>query len=362
MSGTPIAAAAVVTAAALTRFVTGVFARAGMPDADATTVAEVLVWANLRGVDSHGVVRAPRYVALIEAGDVNPRPVLTARIETAAAVLIEADRAAGPVALTAAMRAAAGKAREAGIGLALVRGTTHTAALGYYTLLAAREGLAALALSASTPLMAYHGARAAGVSTNPIAIAVPGGAHGPLGLDMATGVFAMGKLLEARWTGQALPPGSALDRHGAATTDPRAAEILLPMAGPKGSGLSLMIECLTSLVVSNAILAEALAGAAPGRRRRHTQNALALAIDLARFGDPAAFRAEVDRLVGALKALPRAPGVEEILMPGERAARTAERRRRNGIPLPAPVVQELAHLARRLDVPLFPFDTPGGAA
>ncbi len=345
---------AVVIAAAdgLKRFTKEVFVRAGLSDAHAGIMADVLVWADLRGVDSHGVTRMPRYVELIKAGDLNPNPAMAVRTETAASVLIDADRAAGPVAMTSAMASAVRKAKDAGVGLALVRGTTHTAALGYYTLMAAREGMAAIALAGSIPNMAYYGARAAGVSTSPISIAVPGGDHGPMVLDMGTGVVSVGKLIQARKTGQAIPEGWALDRNGNPTTDPQAAQIPLPLGGPKGSGLSLMIECITSLVVSNAILADALGGTA--ERRRHKQNGLALAIDIARFCDTGTFRRDVDRLVKALKALPPDPEVGEILVPGERGNRTLAQRSRDGIPIPRATFNELKGLAEGLGVPMFP--------
>jgi ureidoglycolate dehydrogenase (NAD+) len=343
-------AATLTTADALHRFARDVFVEVGMSVEHAATVADALVWANLRGIDSHGVTRIPRYVELIEGGDVNPTPTLTPRMETPAAVLLDADRAPGPVAMTAAMTAAVAKAREIGVGLVLVRATTHTGAIGYYTLQGAEAGMAALAVSASQPFMAYHGARRAAVSTNPLSIAIPGGAGAPLLLDMATSVVAMGRLLQAKRAGQPIPTGWALDRDGEPTTDPRAAEIPLPLGGPKGSGLSLMIECLTSLVVGNPVIAEALEATARGRR--HRQNALALAIDVGRFGDPAAFQREVARLVAVLKALPRDAGIPEILMPGERGHRTAERRQRDGVPIPAPVRDELRALAGRLGVPV----------
>src|SRR5439155_512070 len=197
-------AALTAPAGALERFATDVFARAGMPKADAVVVADVLVWANLRGVDTHGIMRVPRYVDLIETGDMNPRP----------------------------------------------------------------------------------------------AIAVPGAE--PVVLDMATSVVSMGKLNQAKRTGEPIPEGWALDKDGNPTTDPQAAQIPLPMAGPKGSGLSLMIECITSLVAANPLLAESLEGTPEGRR--HRQNGFVMAIDLAQFGDPQGFRREVDRLVKALKS------------------------------------------------------------
>ena len=346
------APAATVAADALRRFTRDVFVRAGMPEDDAAVVAEVLVWADLRGVDTHGVSRIPMYLRLIDDGDLNLTPSIKIRTESPASILVEADRAAGPIAMTTAMKAAVRKARDAGVGLALVRATTHTAALGYYTLMAAQDGMAAIALAASMPFMAYHGTRAPGVSTNPISIAVPGGERGPVVLDMATGVVARGKLVQARKTNQPIPAGWALDGDGNPTTDPQAALIPLPLGGPKGSGLSLMIELITSLIVSNPIIAGALEGTAEGHR--HRQNGLMLAIDPARFGDPQAFRLEVDRVVDALKALPKAPGTLEILMPGERGARALAARTRDGIPLPRAIVDELRAVAARFGLASFP--------
>ena len=150
----------VVAVASLRRFTTDVFAEAGMAEADAALVADALVWANLRGMDSHGVARVPGYVEWMRRGDINVKPQMAVATETPAVVVLDADRAAGPIAMTSAMQHAVRKARDAGAGLVLVRATTHTAALGYYTLIAAREGMAGLAFAASTPLMAYHGARA----------------------------------------------------------------------------------------------------------------------------------------------------------------------------------------------------------
>ena len=318
---------------------------------DAAVVADALVWANLRGMDSHGVARVPGYVEWMRRGDINVKPRMVVATETPAVVVLDADRAAGPIAMTSAMQHAVGKARDAGAGLVLVRATTHTAALGYYTLIAAREGMAGLAFAASTPLMAYHGARAPGVSTTPISIALPGGDGDPLLLDMSSSLIAMGKLNQARRTGEPLPEGAALDAEGRPTTDATQAVTPLPMGGPKGSGLALMVECLTSLVLGNPIAAEVLEGTARGER--HRQNCLALAIDVARFGDPQAFQREAQRLIRALKALPRAAGVDEILMPGERGRRTLERRTREGIPLPPSVVAELSKVAAALGVTMF---------
>jgi len=318
-----------------------IFMRAGMVEANARTVADVLVWAELRGMGSHGVMRVPRYVDWMKRGDLNGRPQMKSTV-AGATLTLDADRAAGPVAMTHAAELAVAKARETGIALVLVRSTTHTGAIGYYTQLGARAGMATIAITASVPNMAYHGARAAGVSTAPLSIAVPGEDE-PLALDMGSGVISIGKLAQARRSGETLGAGLALDAKGQPTTDPKAATIPLPLGGPKGSGLALLIECLSSLLAGNPILAEALEGTAKGKR--HYQNALIIAIDVARFLPLAEFKGQVKRLIRDIKALP-ADG--ELLVPGERGHRHAQRTQ--DIKLAPSVLEELTALAKSLGV------------
>jgi LDH2 family malate/lactate/ureidoglycolate dehydrogenase len=341
-----------VGAAELQEFTKQVFIRVGTPSEDAALEAEVLVWANLRGVDSHGVLRIPSYLEMIDKGLMNPRPKIQVVKETAATVLIDADRALGPVVTVVAMRRAIEKARQAGIGWALIRNTTHQGAMAYYALMAAREGMAGLAIVCSPPNMAPHGARAAGVHNSPIAIAVPARRRRPLVLDMATSVAAGGKLRLAVDKGVALPPGWALDKDGAPTTDAAKATILVPFGGPKGSGLAMMFETLTSLMVGNPLLEPALFGEEGAAR--HRQNSVVAAIDIGTFTDVDAYRDHVDRLVDGLKALPRADGVGEILVPGEPEDRSAEERGRDGVPLPPGTIQNLRAVAERLGVPKLP--------
>jgi LDH2 family malate/lactate/ureidoglycolate dehydrogenase len=339
-----------VPAAELREFTKGVFIAAGLPSEDAALEAEVLVWANLRGVDSHGVLRIPSYLEFVDRGDMNPRPAIRVEKETAATVVLDGDRAFGPVVTTLAMRRAIDKARGAGIGWAVIRNTTHQGAMAYYALMAAEADMAGLAIVCSPPNMAPHGARAAGVHNSPISIAVPAGRHRPLCLDMATSVAAGGKLALARDKGVPLPPGWALDETGQPTTDARRAKILVPFGGPKGSGLAMMFETLTSLIVGNPLLGPALFRE-PGAAR-HRQNSVVAALDIGTFTDLAAYRAEVDRLIDGLKALPRAEGVTEILVPGEPEDRSMEERSRRGIPLPVGTAENLRGVAARLRVPL----------
>lgn len=335
-----------VNADALTGFTAEMFRHSGVPQADAGIVAEVLVWANLRGMDSHGVLRIPRYLQRLENGSTNPEPDFKAVTETPATLVLDADLAYGPVAMTEAMRRAIPKARETGIGWVVVRNTTHMGAIGHYTLQAVAADMAGLVIGSSVPNMAYYGARDAGVATSPIAIAVPGGDHPPVMLDMATSAISMGSMTFARDSGRDLPEGVALDGDGNPTTDSARAVMPLPMGGPKGSGLALMFECLTGLMVANPLVETKITGS----NTSHRQNGLCVAIDIGAFTDVAGYKANIDAMVAALKTLPRAKGVDEILAPGERGDAIALERRRDGIPLPAGTWERLAETARRLGV------------
>ena len=214
----------IVDAKVLREFTTEVFNRAGLERGDAETEAEVLVWANLRGVDSHGVLRIPLYLEWVDTGIMNTTPNVRVESETAATIVIEGDFAFGPVVTTMAMERTIAKAREAGMGWCLIRNTTHQGAMAYYSLMAARAGMAGIAIVCSPPNMAPAGAKAAGVHNSPISIAVPGDRLGPLVLDMATSVAAFGKLSLAIDKGVSIPDTWALDSEGNPTTDPKLAE------------------------------------------------------------------------------------------------------------------------------------------
>jgi LDH2 family malate/lactate/ureidoglycolate dehydrogenase len=340
----------VVPAEVLRAFTAALFARVGFGKADAAVQAEVLVWANLRGIDSHGVLRIPWYVELVETGLMNPRPNLTVVVETSATMLVDVDHGPGPVVTTKVMQWAISKARNAGIGWAFIRNTTHQGPLGYYASLAAQAGMAGLAIVCSPPNMAPHGAKAPGVHNSPLAIAVPAGRHERLLLDLATSVAAGGKLQLARDKGVPIPAGWALDQAGTPTTDASQAAILLPMAGPKGSGLALMFECLSSLVVNNPLAAPMLTG--QETTRRHRQNGIVAAIDIGRFADLENYCEQVDATIDGLKALPTADKVTEVLMPGEPEDRTQQERLRHGIPLPVGTIRRIRPVADRLGVPV----------
>jgi ureidoglycolate dehydrogenase (NAD+) len=193
--------------------------------------------------------------------------------------------------------------------------------------------------------MPYHGAAVPSLSTAPIAIGVPG-PDGPIVLDMATSVFAMGKLPGLRQAGTPLPPDWALDAQGHPTTDPQRAALPLPMGGAKGSGLSFMFECLTSLLGVAPILLGQITGTQSGNR----QNSFVIAIDIAAFRPLADFIADVGDLATVLHGLPRRAGFDEILLPGEGSGRIAAARAVEGIPTVGRAWTTLFAVASRLGV------------
>lgn len=340
-----------VPAGSLRKFVEAVFERSNLPIGAAKTVADVLVWANLRGVDSHGVVRIPSYLSYIKSGRMNPQPSIRVERETPAICLVDADRAFGAVATMDVMRRVIDKAKTVGIGWAVVRNVTHQGALGYYAQIAADEGMVGIVNTCGTPVMAPYGARAAGVHNSPIAIGIPAGKHHPLLLDMANSVAAGGKIKLAYDSAVTIPPGWALDEKGNPTTNAAHATILLPIGGPKGSGIAMIFECLSSLMASNPVLSSAIPKMLAGAERDHAQNGIVAAIDVCAFADPQDFRAHVDQLIDAQKSLPLAEGHSEIFVPGELGYRTHDERARDGIPLPLGTMEKLQMVARTLEIP-----------
>src|SRR5271170_164324 len=326
----------------LWRFIRDVLVALGARADDAGIVADGLVWANLRGGDGHGVSRLPRYLKIIEHGEIDRNAVPKLSHDRAATFVLDCGHGFGPVAVMQAAALAVERAKKLGICFGLIRQTTHTGAIGRYAQWIAEQGCAAILMGAGPTLMAYHGTRVASLSTSPIAIAVPSG-NGPILLDMASSAIANGKILQARNTGEPLPKDTVLTAEGEPTTDPKTAEILLPLGGPKGSGLGLMFEMLASILASAPIQARALG---PEKRTRHTGNTAMLAIDIETFRPLAGFTHDADALTAILKALPRQTGFDEINLPGERSQRTEARRRKTGIPIPAKLWDELEEIAK----------------
>lgn len=336
----------IVDSATLRSFSVSLLQAGGFAPDHAAQTADLLVWANLRGADSHGVLRIPRYVEMVELGIINPKPELRFVSEFGATAVLDADRAPGAVGMIMAAEKAIALAPIHGTGWCSARNITHAGAVGYFAHQVTRTGLIGMVMTASKPLMIYAGSKAEGVSTNPIAIAAPtGNPERPILLDMSTAAVALGKIMAARDAGKSIPEGWGVDANGADTTDPKQVKSVLPMAGPKGSGLSLMIEILSSLLVANPIISASLNGAEDA-----PFNGLVMAIDPRAFGEKAAFIRAVDRLGEDIKGLPPATVNGDVYLPGERGFAELEKRTREGIPLAAGTLSRLVELAAKQSI------------
>uniref|UniRef100_A0AAU3GLC4 Ldh family oxidoreductase n=1 Tax=Streptomyces sp. NBC_01401 TaxID=2903854 RepID=A0AAU3GLC4_9ACTN len=329
-------------------FAAALLEKGGLSADDARTTADVFVWAAQRGVDSHGTARVPAYLDLLAKGVANAGHDIRIESTTPAAAVLDADRAPGPVALTAAAKEAVSRARTTGIATVGVRRTVHTGAIGYYVSKIAEQGLIGIGFVSGMPNMGYTGVKGAAVATSPLAIAVPAESHAPLLLDMATATIALGKIRQAKASGTPLPEGAAATEDGTPTTDPEKAVMPLPLGGAKGSGMSLAFELLTSVLVGAPIFASFHSDDPQGRK--HRQNALLIAVDPAAFGDPGDFAEAVDTTLSTLKGLPAADGAPGVFYPGERSAALSEERGHSGVPVAPKVWRDLLERAEALGV------------
>lgn len=312
----------------------------GLASADARLVAETLVAANLRGVDSHGVVRLPHYATRLRNGSVKARPNITARRNGPSAAVVEGDAGMGQLVAARAMQEAIQLSRESGVGAVVARNSSHCGACAWFVEMAVREGMIGVALTHTDPIMVPPGMKRIFLGSNPIAFGAPG-AREPVIIDMSTTHVAWGKVLVARQEGKSIPPDWGVDKDGKPTTDPHQVVGLAPTGGHKGYALAAMVE----------ILCAQLAGVPFGLHVTKMYGELdkprnlghfMLALDLARFTDPAAFRAQIAAFIGEAHA-------EGGLAPGDPERMNAEKRRREGIELGS-TLDELNKLAAKLDV------------
>jgi ureidoglycolate dehydrogenase (NAD+) len=268
------------------------------------------------------------------------------------AVVCDAARAAGPVAMIMALNALRDLAPQVGIAFASIKETTHTGALGYYVEKLAEQGLIGIAMAAGPVNMAYYGAAAPGLSTSPLAIAVPSD-EGPVVFDMATAALSLGRLRGMASRGESLAPDLALDADGRPTTQAADAVTPLPMAGPKGAGLAFMIECLTSILAGLPIAAPIHRGAP----RRHVQNGFLLALPVSLIQRETPFPSDVTALANALRDLPRIDQDVPIRIPGDRGRAAYTRQIAAGISLAAGTREEIAAIARERGLDTSALDT-----
>lgn len=343
------AARPLVPVAALHDFTRNAFRAAGLGEADATTGADVLVTTDAWGVFTHGTKCLAGYLRRLQAGGLRPqgRPRLAA--EGGAWATVDGNSALGMVTSVFAMETAIAKARQQGIAYVGVRNSCHFGAAGYYAWLAAREGLIGIAMANDIPSVAAPGSRGAITGSNPLAYAVPAGSRRPILLDISTATVAGGKVYAARTRGEPIPDNWIIDAEGRPTRDPGLfpqASTLLPMAGHKGYGLSLLIETLSALL-TGAASTWSVGSWIQGNPTQPTNHGAAfLALDVQCLADPDTFARRMESLIDEIHRAPRADGVERLLVPGELEWERHERALREGIPLPADVAESLHEAAR----------------
>jgi len=313
---------------------TKIFRAAGADEANTKIVVDHLIDANLTGHDSHGVIRIPSYVRSIRNEQLAPSAKPEIVRETAAMTLVDANRTFGQVSALFATDAVVAKAKEHGVAIAGTFRGNHIGRLGYYPTRAAAQGVALLVAYGSLGGSgAPFGGRKGALGTNPISFGFPseglrGEAEGVqfFLLDFATTAVAAGKVSVARDKHEQLPPNSLIDKDGRPTTDPNALSqggALLPFGGHKGYALSLM-----SVMLSRALIR---AGEDTGEGAQGGAKVFFLAIDTNVFGDGAP--AAASSVFEKVRATPPADGFDQVLIPGEPERRSADRRRKEGIPV-----------------------------
>src|SRR5881397_188898 len=348
----------------LREFCIRVFVHCGVPKDDAAQAAEVLACADLRGIDSHGVARMYSYFGMLSEGHINPKPQIKTLRSTPSTATVDGDNGLGLVVGPQANRMAMDLAEKAGSGWVSVRNTNHFGIAGYYVLKALERDLIGWAMTNSTKLVAPLWGAQRMLGTNPIAIGFPGKDEPAIVIDMATSAAAYGKIEIARRRGEPIPEGWAVDSEGRATTDPNEmvnGGALLPLGsdrergGHKGYGLAIMVDILCG-VLSGANWGPftppfALRQEIPKRSVGHGIGHFFGAMQIDGFIDRDSFKRQIDDYIRVFRATKPAPGTSGPLLPGDPEREAEVLRRRNGVPLILPVVEELRDIAQKTGIP-----------
>jgi LDH2 family malate/lactate/ureidoglycolate dehydrogenase len=335
----------------LARCLAVAFERLQLTPVDAGELAGLLVESELRGHPDHGVAALGVLADFYRARKLNPRPHVRVVRETDGALLLDGDRGCGPGAPTRAMRWCIERARERqGMAVAAVRDWQLLIAAPYARL-AAKAGLIGFACTNFVPLVAPPGGRTPVLGTNPIAYALPAQRHPPVVLDVAMTVSSMQKVRVAAQRGTAIPEGVIFDSAGRATTDPEvflASGLMAPLGYPhaphKGFGLALFIDALSG-VLSGGGFAQGVANSAPGN--------FLWALDVEAFLPRREFLARMDAQIDQIKQGERLPGVDELVVPGERGERRSlDLTARGVVPLESAGWQVLEKVCESLTAPL----------
>ena len=333
----------------LRRFCVEVLETLNLSPEHAAICADALVDADLRGIDTHGIMRLPTYVGYLKEGYYNARPNVRILKESPVHALFDGDLGLGFIVSAEAMRWCIARAKESGFAMAGVRNSRHNGAAGYWAIMAAEAGLIGFASTNVIPVMAPPGSMRATHGNNPMSVAVPASEQPMLVLDMASSNKAWGNILNYKREGKSIPLGWGIDAEGNDTDDPAKVASLLPFGegGYKGYGLSLVLDVLCG-VLTGAAFARRFG---PKRLDDGVGHFFA-AIDPQLFLPLDEFKANVDETLSEVRTAPRKAGVERIYIPGEIEAETKARRLREGIPIPPGLRRELEGLSADLGVQL----------
>lgn len=335
----------------LTGFGAAVLAALGVPEADAHLVAASLTAADLQGHPSHGMLRLGWYAARLKSGAMKARTEPETVADLGAVAVVDGHDGIGQVLADHACRQAVERAGRHGVGVVAVRDSGHFGTAAYWTRRIADAGCVGILTTNGSPAMAPWGGRDKTVGANPWSIAVPGGEHGPVVLDIANTLVARGKIYAARERGQAIPEDWATDATGAPTTDPTAAiaGTLLPMAGHKGYAIAFMMDVLSGVLTGSSYGTGVAGPYVPDARSGCGHLVLAIRVDA--LIDRGKYEQRMADLIAATKGVALAPGAAEVVVPGEIEARNEARGRREGVVLPAKTIDDLRTLAADCGVP-----------
>src|SRR5499433_272871 len=328
-----------VAAAALATFIKRAFEAAGLRSEDADVVANLMVEADLRGSDTHGVIRLPLYLRRLKAGGVKARPDIRIVRERPAAALVDGDNGIGHLVMRFAALTAIEKAKGAGVAWVGARMSNHAGPAALYAMMPLTHDMIGLYLAVgSNNHLPPWGSTENLLGTNPIAIAVPAEEETPIVLDMAPTVAAFGKVRLKMQRGEEMPVGWMIGRDGKPLTDPKRAEqgLLLPIGDYKGYGLSLMAGLLAGTLNQAAFGRDVVDFVKEQGKAANTGHAI-VAVSVEAFAPVAAFKRQVDAAIRAMRGAQRLPGVERIWLPGEQSHLKRQDRAKNGIPVPKPL-------------------------
>jgi LDH2 family malate/lactate/ureidoglycolate dehydrogenase len=326
----------------LQRLVARLTEHAGVPSDDAEIFSRALVDADLQGTSTHGVSRLNIYLERIGKGLIDPKAALTVDRSSGSIMVLDAGNGLGQVQATKALDVLFPLARHNGVAAATIRNSQHFGALSYYCNRAVENGMILLAMTNCEPAMSPAGGYEPFFGTNPIAASFPTGSGFPVKVDLATSVVARGNIIAANKKKEPIPEGWALSRTGESTTD--AAEALLgtvqTMAGHKGYALALMVEVFSSILSGSAV-GSSIGSMYKDLDRKQDVGHFFCLFNISAFLDPSEFNGRMDTMIQQLKTNKRRPGVDEILIPGERSARTVARNEHDGVPLTPETAAEL---------------------